>query len=241
MKELTLNKRQKNITLAAVFTVAGVMYCLISLVNHYLFKTYALDLGLYTHALYDYAHFRAADCSMFKVVEQNLLSDHFDLYLIILSPLIYLFGTYTLLVVQIMAVLLGGWGVYKLIGLYTDDDWMPLLASAAFLFSFGVIQPFSFDYHSNVVTAMLLPWLLYFIKQGRYGLASLFVVLFVIGKENMSLWLFFIVTALMWDYRKEKKTLWHLVAYAFFSLVYFFVINMIVMVRIMPTLPRHYF
>jgi uncharacterized membrane protein len=232
MKELTLSKRQKNITFATVFTLAGVVYCLISLVNHYLFKTYALDLGLYTHALYDYAHFRAADCSMFKVVEQNLLSDHFDLYLIILSPLIYLFGTYTLLIVQIVSVLLGGWGVYKLIGLYTDDDWMPLLASAVFLFSFGVIQPFSFDYHSNVVTAMLLPWLLYFIKQGRYGLASLFVVLFVIGKENMSLWLFFIVTALMWDYRKEKKTLWHLVAYAFFSLVYFFIINMIVMPKL---------
>ena len=186
MKAMTLGKRQKNITLASVFTVAGVLYCLISLVNHFLFKTYALDLGLYTHAMYDYVHFRIDDCSMFKDVPQRVLSDHFDLYLVLFSPLIYLFGTYTLLVVQIVAVLLGGWGVYKLIGLYTDDDWMPLFASAAFLFSFGVIQPFGFDYHSNVVTAMLLPWLLYFIKQGRYGLASLFVVLFVIGKENMS-------------------------------------------------------
>lgn len=118
------------------------------------------------------------------------LSDHFDLYLMLLSPLVYVFGTYTLLIVQIAAVLLGGWGVYKLIGLYTDDDGMPLLAMAAFLFSFGVIHPFAFDYHSNVLTAMMLPWMLYFLKQKRYALASLFVVLFVIGKENMSLWLF---------------------------------------------------
>ena len=140
MKAMTLGKRQKNITLASVFTVAGVLYCLISLVNHFLFKTYALDLGLYTHAMYDYMHFRIDDCSMFKDVPQCVLSDHFDLYLVLFSPLVYLFGTYTLLVVQIVAVLLGGWGVYKLIGLYTDDDWMPLFASAAFLFSFGVIQ-----------------------------------------------------------------------------------------------------
>jgi len=232
MKAMTLGKRQKNITLASVFTVAGVLYCLISLVNHFLFKTYALDLGLYTHAMYDYVHFRIDDCSMFKDAPQRVLSDHFDLYLVLFSPLIYLFGTYTLLVIQIVAVLLGGWGVYKLIGLYSDDDWMPLFASAAFLFSFGVIQPFGFDYHSNVVTAMLLPWLLYFIKQGRYGMATLFVVLFVIGKENMSLWLFFVVMALMWDYRKDKRALWHLLAYAVFSIAYFFIVNMIVMPKL---------
>ena len=232
MKALTLNNRQKNITLATVFTVAGVLYCLISLVNHYLFKTYALDLGLYTHALYDYAHFRLADCSMFKPVPQSLLSDHFDLYLMMLSPLVYVFGSYTLLIVQIAAVLLGGWGVYKLIGLYTDDPWMPVLATATLFFSFGVIQPFGFDYHSNVLTAMMLPWLLFFLKQKRYALTSLFVVLFVIGKENMSLWLFFISIGLMWDYRKDKQALWLLVAYAVFSIAYFLIINMVVMPRL---------
>ena len=232
MKELTLNKRQKNITLATVFTLAGVVYCLISLVNHYLFKTYALDLGLYTHALYDYAHFRAADCSMFKAVEQNLLSDHFDLYLVILSPLVYLFGSYTLLFVQIAAVLLGGWGIFKLIGLYASDDWLPILATATFFVSFGVIHPFAFDYHSNVLTAMMLPWLLYYFKRRKFGLTSLFVVLFVIGKENMSLWLFFVVIALMWDYRKDGKALLYLAGYAVFAGLYFVIINMVVMPRL---------
>ena len=232
MKELTKSKRKKNITLAAVLAVAGVLYALISLVNHYLFKTYTLDLGLYTHAMYDYTHFRVDDCSIFKAEPQSILSDHFDLYLIILSPLIYVFGSYTLLIVQIASVLLGGWGIYKLIGLYTDDGCMPILAVAVFFFSFGIIQALAYDYHSNVVTAMMLPWLLYFLKKRQFGLTTLFVVLFVIGKENMSLWLFFIVIALMWDYRKDKRTLWHLVAYAVFSLAYFFIINMIVMPRL---------
>ena len=230
MKPLT--SRQKNITLATVFTVAGVLYALISLVNHYLFKTYALDLGLYTHAMYDYMHFRVDDCSMFMAVPQSILSDHFDLYLIILSPLIYVFGSYALLIVQIVAVLLGGWGIYKLIGLYTYHEWLPLLATACFFFSFGIIHAIAFDYHSNVLTTMMLPWLLYFLKQGRYKLASLFVVLFVIGKENMSLWLFFIAIGLMWDYRKDRKALWHLVGYAVFAIVYFFIVNMIVMPKL---------
>ena len=225
----SVGPHKKKIVVASVITIAGVLYCLISLVNHYLFKTYALDLGLYTHALYDYAHFRMADCSMFKDVPYSLLSDHFDLYLPLLSPLVYVFGSYTLLVVQIAAVLLGGWGIYKLIGLYTDDEWMPVLATMAFFFSFGIIHAIAFDYHSNVLTAMMLPWLLYYLKQRRFGLTSLFVVLFVIGKENMSLWQFFIAIALLWDYRKDKKALWHLVGYAVFALAYFFVINMVVM------------
>ncbi len=218
--------------MAAVLTAAAVLYALISLVNHYLFKTYALDLGLYTHALYDYAHFRMADCSMFRPQAQNLFSDHFDLYLPLLSPLVYVFGSYTLLLVQIAATLLGGWGVNKLISLYTDDGLVPILAASVFFVSFGVIHAIAFDYHSNVLTAMMLPWLLYFLKQRRFAMVSVFVVLFVIGKENMSLWLFFIAIALMWDYRKDKKALWHLAAYAVFSLAYFFIINMIVMPRI---------
>ncbi|MBQ8959242.1 MAG: DUF2079 domain-containing protein [Bacteroidales bacterium] len=215
-----------------VFTVAGALYCLISLVNHYLFKTYALDLGLYTHAMYDYAHFRIDDCSMFKGVPQSILSDHFDLYLVILSPLVYVFGSYTLLIVQIAAVLLGGWGIHKFIGLFTDDPWLPILATASFFFSFGIIQALGYDYHSNVLTAMMLPWMLYYLKKRRFGWASLFVVLFVIGKENMSLWLFFIALGLMWDYRKDKQTLWLLAAYALFSIVYFFMVNMVVMPKL---------
>lgn len=232
MKEQTLVKRPNTVTLAAVFTVAGVLYCLISLVNHYLFKTYTLDLGLYTHAMYDYAHFRIDDCSMFKDARQSILSDHFDLYLMLLSPLVYVFGTYTLLIVQIIGILLGGWGIYKLVGLYTDDRWMPILATTIFFFSFGIIQALGYDYHSNVLTAMLLPWFLYCLKKQRFALASLFVVLFVIGKENMSLWLFFIAIGLMWDYRKDRKTLWYLAAYALFSIAYFILINMVVMPKL---------
>ena len=231
MSKIKSSKWNK-ITLASVFTVAGVLYCLISLVNHYLFKTYGLDLGLYTHAMYDFIHGRIDDCSMFKETQQSILGAHFDLYLFILSPLVFIFGSYTLLIVQIAAVLLGGWGIYKLIKLYTDDELLPIFASATFFFSFGIIHAMSYDYHSNVLTAMMLPWLLYFIKKRQFWQSSVMVVLFVIGKENLSLWLFFIAIGLMWDYRKDRKTLWHLLAYAIFGLAYFVIINMIVMPKI---------
>ena len=232
MKNTIFSKSQKTIILATILSIACIVYALISLVNHYLFKTYALDLGFYTHAMYDYAHFRADDCSMILTKPQSILSAHFDLYLVILSPLVYLFGTYTLLIVQIAAVLFGGLGIYKLIGLYSDDNLIPLGAMVAFLFSFGIIHALSYDYHSNVVSTMMLPWMLYFLKKGRYRLSTLFVVLIVMGKENMSLWLFFIAIGLMWDYRKDKKTLWYLFGYTVFAVVYFVVVNMIILPKL---------
>ena len=44
--------------LAIILIVFGTVYVLISFVNHYNFRTYALDLGAYTNALYKYAHFQ---------------------------------------------------------------------------------------------------------------------------------------------------------------------------------------
>jgi len=154
------------------------------------------------------------------------------LYLLLLSPLVYLFGSYTLLIVQIAAVLFGGWGIYKLIGLYSDDDWMPVLAAAVFFFSFGIIHALSYDYHSNVVSAMMIPWMLYSLKKGRFGLSALFAVLIVIGKENMSLLLFFIALGLMWDYRKDRKSLWFLAGCALFAVIYFVIVNMLILPRL---------
>ena len=93
--------------------IFGMIYALISLVNHQLFRTYSLDLGLYTNALYDYSHFQFNDSTTFKESSENLLADHFDIYLMLFSMLSYFLGTNTLLVVQIAALIFGALGVKK--------------------------------------------------------------------------------------------------------------------------------
>src|ERR1700739_5017772 len=90
------------------------IYSLICFVNHNNFRTYALDLGLYTRTLYDYAHFSFSYSEVFKEIPENMLSDHFDLLLMIFSPLYWVFGNITLLVIQIVAIHTGAYGVYKL-------------------------------------------------------------------------------------------------------------------------------
>ena len=43
---------------------------------------------------------------------KNLLSDHFELYPILFAPFYYLFGSYTLLIFQVLAIGFGGFIVY---------------------------------------------------------------------------------------------------------------------------------
>lgn len=199
----------------------GLLYGCISLVNHYFFRTATLDLGLYTNALYDYAHFQWNDSSTFRDVKENLLADHFDLYLPLWSPLSWIFGTYTLLVVQILALLMGGWGVYLFFLEKGQTKGFSALAAAYFYCFFGVFSALAFDYHSNVVAAALLPWFFLKVEQKRYLAAGLWLLFLLAGKENLSLWLFFVLLGLLVHYRAEVDRRKYLLVGASISLLWF--------------------
>ena len=207
----------------------GIIYSLIALINHYYFRTYALDLGAYTNALWDYAHLQWNDSTVFKTISENLLADHFDLYLIIISPLIYLFGSYTLLIVQIFAVLFGAYGIHNYLMFEHNNKKTALLGSIAFLMFFGVFSAIAFDYHSNVVATMFVPWLLLQIKKSNFKSAFLLLLLIVIAKENMALWTTFIFLGLMIEQRKNKRHLIYLFVFLLFSISYFLIITFWVM------------
>ncbi len=132
--------RNKYLLITVIFF--GSVYSLISLVNHYNFRTYALDLGAYTNALYDYRHLQWNDSSSFNEIPENLLADHFDLYLIIFSPLSLIFKSYTLLIVQILFILIGGIGIFKYFSSIKSSSPIPLLATICFYLFFGFFLAF---------------------------------------------------------------------------------------------------
>ena len=206
-----------------------IIFCLISFVNHYNFKTANLDLGVYTNALYDYSRFRFNYSEAFKTQEENILASHFDLYLPIFSLCSYLFKSYTLLIVQIVFVLLGGVGVSKVVWLKTQNINLSRWASVNFFLFFGIYTALAYDYHSNVVAAMLFPWLLYYLYQKKYTLFYLVWFFMIIGQENSSLWLVFIGIGLMFQFRKELKVIKRLMVLVVVSAVYFYVITQYVM------------
>lgn len=212
-----------------IFLIFSIIYGLISFVNHYVFRTYTLDLGAYTNALYDYRNFQFNDSLTFKSIPENLLSDHFDLYLPILSPLSFIFGTYTLLIIQIVSILFGALGINKVILLSSKNSKLAIQSSIYFLTFFGVFSALAFDYHSNVVSACLVPWLIYFSLKKKTVLALLIFTAVIIGKENMSLWTFFIGLGLLWA---NLKDIYYLKLFSFISvssIIYFVAITSYIM------------
>lgn len=209
--------------------IAALVYALISFVNHYCFRTYTLDLGAYTNALYDYAHFSFNDSSTFKAVPENLLADHFDLYLPILSPLVYLFGSYTLLVVQLIAVLVGAIGIYRYFDYRFPNTTLKRFALIYFLLFFGIFAAFSFDYHSNVAATMLVPWLLLAFAKRTFRQIAVLTILILIAKENLSLWVIFIGFGLCYMYFRDKQLRYMALGISAFSMLYFVLITGFVM------------
>jgi uncharacterized membrane protein len=156
----------------------AVFYANISIVNHLNFRTNWFDLGFYTHHIYDYAHFN------FAHLKTNL-SDHFDLFLIVIAPLQYLFGQYTLLVVQIFFMLIGSYGVFLYSNAILKDKHKALILQITFLLCFAVISSIAFDYHSNVIAACLIPFLLYYFKTEKKWKFIFLWLMIIFTKENV--------------------------------------------------------
>ncbi len=204
----------------------AIVYAIISFLNHLCFRTYGLDLGLYTNAMYDYAHGSMANMDMIWAKKHLALADHFDLYLLLFSPLVYLFGSWTLLIIQIVAVLVGAKGVHTY---FKSQPRIALFASFFFLSYFGVFSALSYDYHSNVIAAMAVPWLFYFVREKRF-IASLLVLVFIwIGKENMAFWMAFVTMGLALIHRKDRKASLISLGFSFASFCYFLLVIQVIM------------
>jgi uncharacterized membrane protein len=219
----------RNWPLPAVVVFFAIIYSLITVVNHYNFRTYALDMGVYTNALYDYLRLQWNDSTIWKPVAENLLSDHFDLSLFFIAPLSLLLGSYTLPLAQIFFVLLGGVGVYRYFRLNPKQAPVAIYATIFFYLFFGIFAALAFDYHGNVVAAALVPWLFVQLRRNKLLLAFLFLLAILIGKENMSLWMAFVSLGLIANYWHQARVRYFLIFAFLFSLIYFYLVLQVVM------------
>ncbi len=226
----------KNHRLAWMITVIyGTVFCLISLVNHYNFRTYGLDLGIYTHGIYSYSHLNWHTFTLgLEGQPFNHLGNHFSPIVMLLSPFYYLFGTYTLLILQIAAILFGGWGVYR----YAQERLtgiQPELILMLFFSMWGIYSALAYDWHANVMAAMLVPWFILFFEREDWKKAILMFILVLICKENMAVWMAAIVGGLALKnlFTKPMDTNWRATGSLLFGAVVYFVV---VQTLIMPAL-----
>lgn len=199
----------------------AIVYSLISLVNHYNFRTSAYDMGLMNNAAYDYAHLRFNNCTLLQPELENYLSEHFELFIMLLSPFIYVFGTYTLLIFQILFVLFGGFGVYRYIKEISQNATTGFFAQLHFYFFFGIYSALSFDFHNNVLGAMIVPWFFYFFHKKKWKPAMLFFLFMISTKENIPLWMAFICAGISLLYWKDSIQRWAGFVFGAVAFVYF--------------------
>ncbi len=220
-----LSQREK-IVFWSCIAVFAALYSSISLVNHYNFRTFAWDLGIFNNAIYDYSKFQLNDNPLLSPRFSNILADHFTVLHIFMAPFRYIFGTYTLLIFQIASVLFGSVGVYKFFKDQGRTFELSLLRLLFFLSFWGVYSALAFDYHDNVLSTAFIPWLFVAAQKRNWRSYGLWAFLIIISKENMILWLLFIALGLAIIYPKDKKK--HLLL-ALVSLVSFVLIVKVLM------------
>ncbi len=198
-----MNSKRSVITLILIFF--SLIFSSISLVNHYLLRTYALDLGMFNHALYMYSNFNEVRFTLgLSETEYPFLATHFSVLIAIFAPFRFIFGSYTLLIIQIASIIFGSLGIYK----YASDK-LPNQARLSkfclihFLSIWGIYSALSFDFHMNVIGTMFIPWFIYYFEKKHHRNATLLLILALLSIETMSIWLIFIITALL---IKNKKS-----------------------------------
>ncbi len=202
-----LNKINPRWLVIGIILFFGAVYCSISLYNHYNFRTFAFDLGIKNQVLWDYAHGRMNYNTIMPELggKVNVLANHFEPILFLFAPLYYIFGSYTLLIVQIGFILLGGYGAYKYIAEISGDRVFAALGMAMFYATWGIFGALSFDFHTNVLAAVIVPWLFFAIQRKKPLLWILVLLLILLCKENMALWMIFVGLGIFLHWIKDKK------------------------------------
>lgn len=170
-----------------IFIFFLILYGISVFGHHYFFGTFYLDLGLHTQPLWEYAHGLMAHFD--NDPNRLMLSDHFSLSLILYAPLIYIFGSNTLLVVQLGFVFLGAWGILRYIKSQSTElyKYSPIILFF-FLGHMGIILALGYDFHNNVPGAMLIPWLFLFYRQQRLKSFWTIMLLMVICQETIAVY-----------------------------------------------------
>src|SRR5690606_32355512 len=135
-----------------------------------------------------------------------------------------IFGSYTLLVFQVAAVVFGALGVYRFHVMKFGKPLLAFLLLLHFLLIWGIYSALAYDYHDNIIAAMMVPWFSLYFHRKKWLKAGIFFAIILISKENMALWAIFLSLGLAMLYFKSKPHLKRALVYALIATVYFIIV-----------------
>lgn len=204
----TFYKNKGALPMAVLHVFFFLLFCSVSLLNHYFFRSAALDYGIANQALFQFAHLQNPVCTLLlQSADAPYLSLHMSLWVPLLSPLYWIFGSYSLLWVQNIAIVFCGIGIYKVVQLKLINKSFAFFITLQFYLSFAIYSALASDFHENVLGACFFPWLFYYYSSGKKIQTFLCVLAMLISKENFAIWLPFVIIGLMlvnkqWNYKQ---------------------------------------
>ena len=234
MYKLKTNTNPTLIVAKGIVFLLAFFQLFIPVFNHYNFRTFTFDYGVYNFAFYDYAHARLSDCPMSLVFNShvNFLQDHFSLTLPILTPLFWIFqektGTYTLLILQWCFVIYGAWATFRLIVLKSQNIGFAYLALIYYFVMYGRYSSLQNDCNLAIIGAAMLPVFIYYFEAKKYVAAIVSFIFLVFNREDFSLCLVFVSLFLAYNHRIIKQERRIALFFSVFSLLSFIFIYQLV-------------
>ena len=219
---LHLNWKTFSIVLLVLF---GALMIIIPVTNHYFFRTFAFDYGAYNFAFHDYAHFKMSSNPIYFGTGKSFFQDHLSFTLIFLAPLYWLlkwvFGTYTLLIIQSGFIIWGGWASWKLILEKTASHFLGFLTLLLYFTLYGRYSSFAADCNLMIILSSFVPVFLLSFHRGKTWLTILCFLFLILGRESIPLWMIFICVFLAVHYRSEREKMKLALYLGLASMIYF--------------------
>jgi uncharacterized membrane protein len=201
-------KDHPKVILWFLVVIAASMYMLISFGNHYFVRSNALDYGLHIQAFWNFAHLQNGEITVYEPHLNSFFQVHPIFTLPILSPLWWvfhpIFGTYTLLFIQSVFIVAGGYFTYLFVRDKTSSEFFGILAFVHYNLLWGHFSAVTCEYIDATVAAAMVPALIYFFHKKKFIPAALAFLFVVTSRENMPIWLMFIATFLFIEYYRDK-------------------------------------
>ncbi len=210
----------------SAFIALSLLHLFIPVLNHYYFRSVAFDFAAYNFAFYDYAHFRISPCPVYLApYPVSFFQDHFSFLLQILSPLYWLLspvaGTYSLIIIQWLFIIAGGWYTNRLIASKSQDQLQGTLAMILYFILFGRFAAYRADVNLAIMGGALMPVFIYFFDRKKFIASSLLFAILLLTREDFALWLFFTGLFLLYRHRSDKRSMRFALVYTCISVIYF--------------------
>lgn len=204
--------------------VTSIMFLYASL-DHYTFQSVSWDFGDYDQAVWLLSQFKAPNNTVIGV---NNLGDHFELPLVYLAPLYWVWSSpYALLLAQSIAIALAIVPL-KILGLMvTRSKLITACIIGAYVAFFGIQSAVEFEFHPIVMALPFIAYAFLFLYREQYLRLCAMLFLIATTKENLAIYtLFFGLYLLLFRFRNAWK--WG-AGIVIGSAIYFLMLTQIIM------------